>query len=133
MKGRALLLPRLGAALVVALAGAGIVMVACSGQPNSGGSSSTSGPFCAVVDAATGYCELDASPCFQTMESNCNGEWYCWPDDHKWHCAPPDSGPPPVVVPVNDEGAGDAADELEPTGDAGLDAAPPADASDSGG
>jgi len=136
-RSRSPLLPRLGAVVAVALASAGIVMVACSGQPNNGGPSSTAGPFCPVVDAATGYCEPDAPPCFLTTESNCNGEWYCWPDDHKWHCAPPDSGPPPDAPPPGDEDAagdaGDAADDAPPAGDAGLDAAPPADASDSGG
>jgi hypothetical protein len=71
------------------------------------------------------------------MESNCNGEWYCW-DDRTWHCAPPESGGPPDVGTPPDEDASDdadsadtdamdAADEPQQPSDAALDAGAPAD------
>jgi hypothetical protein len=133
---RRLSLQTLGAALAIALSGAGVAVVACTTQANTGASSSTVGPYCPSLDGSNGYqCNPGDPPCFLPAESNCNGEYYCW-DDHTWHCAPPDSGgPAPVVAGDDDEaGASDAADDAQPSGDAGpaADAAAPADASHSG-
>ncbi|MGO9832869.1 MAG: hypothetical protein ACLP1X_01500 [Polyangiaceae bacterium] len=122
---------RLGAALAVPLLGAGVVVAACNGGSSTGSPSSISGPFCSPTPCTVG------AICYLTMESNCNGEWYCW-DDRMWHCAPPESGGPPDVGTPLDEDASDdadsaeteatdAADEPQQPSDASLDAGAPAD------
>lgn len=95
---------RLGVAFAVVLAGAAVVVAACTGRSEPAQQSDHPGPFCPAAP-----CEAGAI-CMLPQDSNCNGEWYCW-SDHNWYCAPPDSGPPPDVGPVYDDGAADAGED----------------------
>jgi hypothetical protein len=121
---------RLGAALALPVLGAGLVVAACNGGSNAGSPSSIKGPFCPPTP-----CQVGAT-CFLQMDSNCNGEWYCW-SDYMWHCAPPDSGGPADAgtpdydasddADSTDTDATDAAEETPQLSDAALDGGAPAD------
>lgn len=84
-----------------------IAVVACSGDDNSSGNGSTS-PLppngCPAEPCKAG------TICLQQPEPSCNGSWYCWSTDQKWHCAPEDAGgpggPPPDGAFMEEAGGG---------------------------
>jgi hypothetical protein len=68
-----------------------LTILACGGDDSSSGSSSQS-PIppngCPAEPCMAG------TTCLQQPEPSCNGTWYCWSSDQKWHCAPEDAGGP---------------------------------------
>lgn len=87
--------------------GVTVTILACSGDDNGGGSGSQS-PLppngCPAEPCKAG------TLCFQQPEPSCNGTWYCWSNDQKWHCAPEDAGgpggPPPEGGSMEETGGG---------------------------
>lgn len=84
-----------------------VTILACSGDDNGSGSTSQS-PIppngCPSEPCMVGHL------CFQNPEPACNGTWYCWSSDQKWHCAPEDGGgpggPPPDGAFMEETGGG---------------------------
>jgi hypothetical protein len=92
-------------------------VASCGGDNNGGDHGSSSG-------SAPSACATPCTPgdlCYQpvTGGANCNGDWYCW-SDAKWHCAPPDSGPPGGLADatLGDDSSGGTGDSSGGTSDA---------------
>jgi hypothetical protein len=71
--------------------GVTVTILACSGDDSSNGSSSQS-PL-PPNGCPAEPCKAN-TVCLQQPEPACNGTWYCWSNDQKWHCAPEDAGGP---------------------------------------
>ncbi len=93
--------------------GAAITIVACGGDDNRGGGGSGSQSPLPPNGCPSEPCKV-GTLCFQQPEPSCNGTWYCWSADQKWHCAPEDAGGPGGPAP---DGA-----YMEETGGGSMDA-----------
>ena len=85
--------------------GVTVTILACSGDDNSGGSSQSPVP---PNGCPSEPCKAN-TVCLQQPEPACNGTWYCWSSDQKWHCAPEDAGgpggPPPDGAFIEETGS----------------------------
>lgn len=102
--------------------GVTITVLACGGDDDGGGGGNSQSPFppngCPAEPCKVG------TVCLQQPEPSCNGSWYCWSTDQKWHCAPEDGGGPGGPAP---DGA-----FMEETGGGSMDASSIKDATTGG-
>ena len=106
-----------------------LVLVACGGDDNGGGSgnSGTAPTSCPAMPCTVGAICYQPAP-----NANCNGTWYCW-SDQKWYCAPEESGGPGDATITFEAGEPEAGDDsATPTGDAEAGAVIEAGASETG-
>jgi hypothetical protein len=88
--------------------GVTVTILACSGDDSSNGGGNSQSPIppngCPSEPCKAG------TVCLQKPEPACNGTWYCWSADQKWHCAPEDAGgpggPPPDGAFIEETGGG---------------------------
>jgi hypothetical protein len=83
-----------------------VVLVACGGDDNGGGSGNSG----VQPTNCPSPCTV-GTVCYQPApNANCNGTWYCW-SDQKWYCAPEESGGPSDATITFEAAAPEAGDE----------------------